>query len=260
MARPDKAAAVAELTEEFRRSSATVLTEYRGLTVAQLKQLRTALGDTTTYSVVKNTLTKIAAREAGVDGVEEFLSGPSAIAFVKGDPVEAARGLRDFAKANPFLVIKGGVMDGRPLTADDIRTLADLEPRDVLLAKLAGAMKASLTNAVSLFAAPLAQTARLLEALRQKAAADPSILAGGAGTSAEPVAEEVAPVEEPVAEVAEEELVEVAEVGEPEITEAEITDPQAIQALAEEIITPAEAASASEPDSTPEDPIIIPQG
>jgi large subunit ribosomal protein L10 len=263
MARPDKAAAVTELTEEFRSSSAAVLTEYRGLTVAQLKQLRTALGDTTTYSVVKNTLTKIAAREAGVDGVEEFLSGPSAIAFVKGDPVEAARGLRDFAKAHPFLVIKGGVMDGRPLTADDIRTLADLEPRDVLLAKLAGAMKASLTNAVSLFAAPLAQTARLLEALRQKAEADPSILAGGAGTPAEPVAkvvEEAAPAEEPVAEVADEGLVEVAEVGEPEVTEAEITDPQAIQALAEEIITPAEAASASQPDGTPDDPIIIPQG
>jgi large subunit ribosomal protein L10 len=184
MARPDKAAAVADLTEEFRTSSAAVLTEYRGLTVSQLKALRTALGPTTSYAVVKNTLTKIAAREAGVDSVEEFLAGPSAIAFVKGDPVEAARGLRDFARANPLLVIKGGVMDGRPLSAAEIRTLADLEPREVLLAKLAGAMKASLSGAVSLFAAPLAQTARLLEALRQKAEADPSILAGGAGTPA----------------------------------------------------------------------------
>jgi large subunit ribosomal protein L10 len=302
MPRPDKAAAVAELTEEFRSSSAAVLTEYRGLTVAQLKTLRTTLGATTSYAVVKNTLTKIAAREAGVVGVEEHLSGPSAIAFVKGDVVEAARGLRDFAKANPFLVIKGGVLDGRPITADDIRTLADLEPREVILAKLAGALKASLTNAVSLFAAPLAQTARLLEALRQKAEADPSILAGGAGTPAEPVAAPVAaaepvaeaeaepaPVVEPaadadaeaavVAEVdeviedqadvpelaeaeveAEAALVEPAEVGEPEITEAEITDPQAIQALAEEIITPAEAASISQPDDTPDEPIIIPQG
>jgi large subunit ribosomal protein L10 len=287
MARPDKAAAVAELTEEFRRSSAAVLTEYRGLTVAQLKALRTALGHTTTYSVVKNTLTRIAARDAGVVGVEELLSGPSAIAFVKGDPVEAARGLRDFAKTHPFLVIKGGVMDGRPLTPGDINTLADLEPREVLLAKLAGAMKASLTNAVTLFAAPLAQTARLLEALRQKAELDPSILAGGAGTppepapedvveeapaATEPVVEEAPAAEAPAAEeplvevpaaeepVVEEPLVEVAEVGEPEITEAEITDPQAIQALAEEIITPAEAASASEPDSTTDTPIVIPQG
>jgi large subunit ribosomal protein L10 len=322
MPRPDKAAAVAELTEEFRTSSAAVLTEYRGLSVAQLKALRTALGRTTSYAVVKNTLTKIAARDAGVEGVEEHLSGPSAIAFVKGDVVEAARGLRDFARTNPHLVIKGGVLDGRPITADEIRTLADLEPRDVLLAKLAGALKASLTNAVSLFAAPLAQTARLLEALRQKAELDPSILAGGAGTPAEPVAEDVSPVDEPVAEVAEDvspedepvaevaaevkpvadvspedepvaevaaevepvaevaaevepvdeptpaatdepngdTLVEVAEIGEPEITEAEITDPQAIQALAEEIITPAEAASASEPDRPTDTPIIIPQG
>jgi large subunit ribosomal protein L10 len=192
MARPDKAAAVAELTEEFRSSSAAVLTEYRGLTVSQLKALRTALGPTTSYAVVKNTLTKIAARDAGVESVEEFLSGPSAIAFVKGDPVEAARGLRDFARANPLLVIKGGVMDGRPLSAAEIRTLADLEPREVLLAKLAGAMKASLTGAVSLFAAPLAQTARLLEALRQKAEADPSTLAGGTGTPAEASTDEPA--------------------------------------------------------------------
>ncbi len=195
--RPDKAASVAELTEEFRSSSATLLTEYRGLTVAQLKALRTALGPTTSYAVVKNTLTKIAAREAGVEGLDDLLAGPSAIAFVKGDPVEAARGLRDFAKNNPVLIIKGGVMDGRPLSADEIKKLADLESREVLLAKLAGAMKASLTGAVSLFAAPLAQTARLLEALRQKAEADPSILAGGAGTPAvvEAVAVEAVAVE-----------------------------------------------------------------
>ena len=127
--RPDKAASVAELTEEFRSSSATLLTEYRGLTVAQLKALRTALGPTTSYAVVKNTLTKIAAREAGVEGLDDLLAGPSAIAFVKGDPVEAARGLRDFAKNNPVLIIKGGVMDGRPLSADEIKKLADLESR-----------------------------------------------------------------------------------------------------------------------------------
>ena len=184
MARPDKAAAVAELTEEFRSSNAAVLTEYRGLTVAQLKELRRSLGAETSYAVVKNTLTKIAAQEAGVSAFEGLLQGPSAIAFVKGDPVEAAKGLRDFAKAHPLLVIKGGVLEGKTLTPDEIKKLADLESREVLLAKLAGAMQASLQNAVSLFAAPLAQTARVVEALRQKAEQDPSVLKGGAGTPA----------------------------------------------------------------------------
>jgi large subunit ribosomal protein L10 len=191
MARPDKAAAVAELTEEFRSSSAAVLTEYRGLTVAQLKELRRSLGSDTSYAVVKNTLTKIAAKDAGVSAFDGLLQGPSAIAFVKGDPVEAAKGLRDFAKAHPFLVIKGGVLDGKSLTPAELTKLADLESREVLLAKMAGALQASLQNAVSLFAAPLAQTARVLDALRQKAEQDPSVLAGGAGTpaAAEPEAE-----------------------------------------------------------------------
>jgi large subunit ribosomal protein L10 len=184
MARPDKAAAVAELTEEFRSSNAAVLTEYRGLTVAQLKELRRSLAGNASYAVVKNTLTKIAAKEAGVSAFDDLLRGPSAIAFVKGDPVEAAKGLRDFAKAHPLLVIKGGVLEGKALSADEIRKLADLESREVLLAKLAGAMQASLQNAVSLFAAPLAQTARVLDALRQKAEQDPSVLRGGAGEPA----------------------------------------------------------------------------
>jgi large subunit ribosomal protein L10 len=168
MARSDKAAAVAELAEEFRGSSAVVLTEYRGLTVRQLTDLRRSLGVSASYAVVKNTLTKIAAKEAGIEGIEDHLVGPSAIAFVKGDPVDAAKGLRDFARANPVLVIKGGVLDGKPLTADEIRKLADLESREVLLARMAGAMKASLANAASLFQAPLTQTARLVEALRQQ--------------------------------------------------------------------------------------------
>ena len=183
MARPDKAAAVAGLTEDFRSSNAAVLTEYRGLTVAQLKELRRSLGTQTYYAVVKNTLTRIAAREAGVTAFDGLLQGPSAIAFVKGDPVEAAKGLRDFAKVHPLLVIKGGVLDGKPLSPDEIKKLADLESREVLLAKLAGAMQASLQNAVSLFAAPLAQAARVIDALRVKAEQDPSILAGGAGTA-----------------------------------------------------------------------------
>ncbi len=200
MARPDKAAAVAELTEEFRSSSAAVLTEYRGLTVAQLKDLRRSLGADTSYAVVKNTLTKIAAKEAGVVAFDDMLQGPSAIAFVKGDPVEAAKGLRDFAKAHPLLVIKGGVLDGKSLTPAELTKLADLESREVLLAKMAGALQASLTNAVSLFAAPLAQTARVIEALRQKAEQDPSVLRGGAGTpvAAQPEEETAEPVAAPV--------------------------------------------------------------
>ncbi|WP_433162479.1 50S ribosomal protein L10 [Kribbella sp. CA-247076] len=172
MARPDKAAAVAELTDEFRSSNGAVLTEYRGLTVAQLRQLRTALGDDVNYAVVKNTLTKIAAKDAGVESFDSLLEGPSAIAFIKGDPVVAAKGLRDFAKANPMLVIKGGVLEGKALGSDEISKLADLESREVLLAKLAGAMKAAPQQAVSLFAAPLSQAARLFAALQEKLPAE----------------------------------------------------------------------------------------
>ena len=170
MATESKAAAVAEIATSLRESQATVLTEYRGLTVAQLKELRTALGGNATYSVVKNTLTKIAAKDAGIEGLDDLLVGPSALAFVTGDPVEAAKGLRTFAKENPALVIKGGVMEGKVLTAKEISKLADLESREVLLAKLAGAMKASMSGAASLFVAPLAQSARLLAAYQDKLA------------------------------------------------------------------------------------------
>jgi len=168
MARPDKAATVAELTDRFRESNAAVLTEYRGLTVAQLKELRVALRGNATYAVVKNTLTAIAAKEAGLGELSEQLEGPSAIAFVTGDPVAVAKGLRDFAKANPALVIKGGTLDGRLATAKDFTTLADLEPREVLLAKLAGAFKAQLYQAAYLFTAPASQAVRTIDALRQK--------------------------------------------------------------------------------------------
>ena len=170
MARPDKAAAVAELVDEFRSSDGAVLTEYRGLTVKQLQDLRRALGENASYAVVKNTLTKIAAAEAGVEAFHDLLQGPSAIAFIKGDAVEAAKSLRDFAKANSPLVIKGGVLDGKSLTPAEIAKIADLESREVLLAKLAGALMASLQNAVFLFNAPLSQAARLAGALQAKRA------------------------------------------------------------------------------------------
>src|SRR5580700_7434261 len=173
MARADKVTAVAELTERFQSSSGAVLTEYRGLSVAQLGELRRSLGEHATFSVVKNTLTKIAANDAGVTAeLTDLLTGPSAIAFVQGDVVEAAKGLRDFAKANPLLVIKGGVLDGKALSPAEIVKLADLEPRDVLLAKLAGAMKASLAGAAATFAALPTQMARLAAALEAKRAAE----------------------------------------------------------------------------------------
>lgn len=205
MASPDKVAAVAELVEEFRGSNGAVLTEYRGLTVKQLQELRRALGGNANYAVAKNTLTKLAAKQAEIDLPDELLAGPTAIAFITGDVVEAAKGLRDFAKENKTLVIKGGFLDGKVLQPDEIKKLADLESREVLLAKLAGGMKASIAGAAGLFNAPLAQTARLLAALQAKAEADPSVLAAAAPAPAEaeaPAEEPAAPTE--AAEAAEE--------------------------------------------------------
>ena len=151
MASPDKTAAVAEIVEDFRTANATVLTEYRGLSVGLMKQLRRSLGVKNKYSVVKNTLTKIAAKEAGVDLDPALLAGPSAVAFIKGDPIDAAKALRDFAKENPLLVIKGGIFDGKAVTTAEIMQLANLESREVLLAKIAGAMKASMSKAARTF-------------------------------------------------------------------------------------------------------------
>ncbi len=197
MARPDKQAAVAEIVESFNESAGAVLTDYRGLTVKELQDLRRALGEDASYAVVKNTLTKLAAAEAGMAGFDELLVGPTAIAFINGDVVEAAKGLRDFAKAHPALIIKGGYLDGAALDASEVAKLADLESRDVLLGKMAGAMLASLTNAAALFQAPLSQAARVAGALQAKAAEDPSILAGGAPqeTSSGSAAAEDAPAE-----------------------------------------------------------------
>jgi large subunit ribosomal protein L10 len=172
--RADKASAVSELTDNFRNSSATVLTEYRGLTVAQLTELRRSLGKETTYSVSKNTLAKRAATDAGIEGLDTLFSGPTALAFVSGDPVEAAKSLRAFAKAHPVLVIKGGVFEGKALTAEEVNKLADLESREVLLAKLAGAMKGNLSKAAATFQAPLSQAVRLVDALRAEREKDGS--------------------------------------------------------------------------------------
>ena len=186
MANAEKVAAVAELTERFQNSAGAVLTEYRGLTVAQLKELRGTLGEAATFAVVKNTLTKIAVERAGLENeLSSLLTGPSAVAFVTGDVVETAKGLRDFAKANPFLVIKGGVLDGKALTPQELTKLADLEPREVLLAKLAGALKATQSRAAGAFAALPTQMAQLADALRAKQEASD----GAAETPAEPASE-----------------------------------------------------------------------
>ena len=169
MVKPEKVEAVAEIAELFRNSNAGVLTEYRGLSVGKMQELRRSMGKQVKYAVVKNTLASIAAKEAGIDAFsDELLSGPTAIAFVTGDPVDAAKGLRQFAKDNPALVIKAGYMEGKALSPEEINKLADLESREVLLAMLAGAMKASLNQAAYLFAAPLSKAVRTVDALRAK--------------------------------------------------------------------------------------------
>jgi len=192
MARSDKVAAVAELTNKFSSSAGVVLTEYRGLSVKALRELRRSLGEDASYSVSKNTLTTIAAREAGIDAIEEHLAGPTAIAFIDGDPVVVAKGLRDFARTNPQLVIKGGVLDGKFMTSDEVRKLADLESREVLLGTVAGALQGVLQQAVSLVSAPLSQAARLFAALEQAAAQNPSLLASAPEVTQEPTNSEVA--------------------------------------------------------------------
>jgi large subunit ribosomal protein L10 len=205
MARPDKEAAVAELTEDFRTATATYLTEYRGLSVTSMKQLRRSLGADTKYSVVKNTLTKIAAKGAGVEISDDLLAGPSAIAFVKGDAIDAARNLKNFQKENPFLVIKGGIYEGKFVSTAEVLKLADLESREVLLSKLAGAMKGS-----------LAKAARVFDALRIKmeAGAPASAPVAEAAPAAEAVVEEAAPVAEATPEETPEVVAEVAVVTE----------------------------------------------
>ena len=242
MARPDKAAAVEELRSKFSSSTGVVLTEYRGLTVKALKELRRVLGENASYAVSKNTLTTIAAREAGVDGIDDQLVGPTAITFIDGDPVVVAKGLRDFARTNPLLVIKAGVLDGKVLGADEVRQLADLESREVLLAKVAGGMQGVLQQAISLVSAPLSQAARLMAALQEAAADDPSII-GGAGTAAVVAQEQDAT---PVAEATAEESPEAAPAAEADPEAAPAADGSTEAAPAAEDATAVDPANADE--------------
>jgi large subunit ribosomal protein L10 len=252
MARPDKAAAVAELSERFSSAAGVVLTEYRGLTVKALGELRRSLGENATYAVSKNTLTTIAAREAGVDGIEAQLVGPTAIAFIEGDPVAVAKGLRDFGRTNPLLVIKGGVLDGKVMTPDEVRRLADLESREVLLAKVAGGMQGILQQAISLIAAPLSQAARLLAALQQAGTENPSLLAPA---DTQPEATNGETSVEDLSEPTNSELAAAEDVSEPTnaelaATDVEPADPEAA-ASAATAAPAAPPASAAAGDPTP---------
>jgi large subunit ribosomal protein L10 len=198
MAQAEKATAVADIAEQFKSSTATVITEYRGLSVANLAELRRSLAGSATYSVAKNTLIKRAASEAGVEGLDQLFVGPTAIAFVSGEAVDAAKAIKKFAKDHQALVIKGGYMDGRALTVAEIEKIADLESREVLLAKLAGAMKANLSKAAGLFNAPASQMARLAFALQEKMAAEaPAETAAPAAEATEAPAAEAEPTESP---------------------------------------------------------------
>jgi large subunit ribosomal protein L10 len=198
MATTAKVETVAEIADKFRTSSAAVITEYRGLKMSQLTELRRSLGSGTAYTVAKNTLVKRAAADAGVEGVDELFAGPTAVAFISGEPVDAAKALRDFAKANPLLVIKGGLMDGKALSPADVTKLADLESREVLLAKLAGAMLGTLTKAAVMFNQLPSQVVRLAAALQEKRAQEAPVAESAPAVSSEAVSE--TPAEAPVAE------------------------------------------------------------
>lgn len=169
MARPEKVAVVDEVRERFAASTATVLTEYRGLTVTELAELRAELRKSDAeYAVVKNTLTRIAARDAGLQVPDELLTGPTAVTFCAGDPVAVAKVLRAFSRSHPALVVKGGILDGRLIDAAETLQLADLASREELLGKLAGMMEAVLAQPARLAQASLAKAARLFAALQEK--------------------------------------------------------------------------------------------
>jgi large subunit ribosomal protein L10 len=198
MARPEKVAVVEEITTKLREADAAVLTEYRGLTVKELATLRAALRPAATeYKVFKNTLARRAAQSAGLTELTSMLDGPVAIAFVRGDAVGAAKALREFGRTAPALVVKGGLLGERVMSAADVEALADIEPRDVLLARLAGAFQAPLVKAAGLFQALPRNLAYGVKAL-----IDQRVAAGEAAPPAEPAAGEPPAAEAPSPESA----------------------------------------------------------
>src|SRR6476619_4027024 len=253
MPKADKVATVAEITDKFRSSSAAVVTEYRGLTMAQLTELRRSLGKDTAYTVAKNTLVKRAAADAGVTGLDDMFVGPTAVAFIGGEPVDAAKALRDFAKTHPLLVIKGGRLDGRKIEPGEVSKLADLESRDVLLAKMAGAMLATLTKAAYVFNALPSQVARLAAALQDKRVADGEVLEAAPAAEAADDAAVVAAAEAVVAEEADEVAKEIntAEGAAAEAAEAAV---EAAQVEAE--VEVVEEAIAEAPDEAAAEEVL----
>ena len=169
MPKPEKVERVAELKRRIEGSDALLLTEYRGLSVSDISALRRALGEGgATFAVVKNTLMQRAANDAGIAELDQYLAGPSAVAFVSGDPVAAAKKVVDAAKLYPTLVLKGGYMDGKVMTADDAKALASLESREVMLSKIAGLLKSEMSKAASLFISAQSKFVGLLEAYKDK--------------------------------------------------------------------------------------------
>ncbi len=235
--RPEKVAAVGEIRERLSSSGAVLVTEYRGLKVGELAELRRSLRDAGgDYKIYKNTLVRRAVAELGIEGVDELLVGPTALAFVEGDAVGVAKALREYAKGNPALVLKGGILDAKLLSANDVRTLADIAPREVLLARLAGGM-----------AAPMQQFAGLLQALPRNLAYGLKALIDQGGAPGAPVGD--ASVAEPEADAPDDtEPTPVAEAAEA----AEVPTPEAADAA--EVPTP-EAADAAEvvSDESPEE-------
>ncbi|MBK9179630.1 MAG: 50S ribosomal protein L10 [Acidimicrobiales bacterium] len=256
--RPEKVAVVDEVRERLSSASAALLTEYRGLDVQAMAQLRRSLREAGgEYRIYKNTLVRFAVRDLGLQGLEALLTGPTAIAFVEGDAAAVAKALRDFAKAHPSLTVKGGFLGEKVLSGVEVAALADLPPREVLLARLAGA-----------FAAPLQQFAGLLQALPRNFAYGLQALIdqGGAGSTpavAAGTATAVAEMPEPEAPVAVAETPEpeapvaVAEAPESEAPEPEAPEPEApvAEAPEPEPETPepeAPVAEAAPDDATPE--------
>ena len=175
MPKQEKVERVAELTRRIEGSDALLLTEYRGLTVSEITELRRALGEGgTRFQVVKNTLMRRAVNDAGVAELESLLEGPSAVAFVEGDPVAAAKSVVDAAKQYPTLVLKGGFMDGKMLSADDAKALAALESREVMLSKIAGLMKSEMSKAAALFVGAQSKFLSVLEAYKDKVPGEPA--------------------------------------------------------------------------------------
>ena len=249
MARPDKEASVAEIAARFNDSDSALLTEYRGLRVSEIAEVRSALREADTeYKVLKNTLTRIAVREVGLEELVDMLIGPTAIAFIKGDAAAAAKALDEAAKKYPVLTIKGGVLNGKIIDAEQAQKLAKLEPRDVLLAKIAMMMNQPAQQTVNVFSALLRDLGSMLaQVVAQKEAdapaPEPEPAPEPAAAAAEPAAETLAaeaPVEEVTAEPAEADEAEAAE----EAAQPETEQKDEAESAADEAEPPAETAEA----------------